>query len=135
VAQRLFEKLRGRVTVIYLVAESAESVERIAKEVKARLGERVDVIVGLDRINAVLTSLRRINAFSMVGAILTLIISTIITASINVLVVNERRVEIGILKAIGASNSEVVKQFLSESLILSSIAGIVGYAFFIGFAP
>jgi putative ABC transport system permease protein len=42
--------------------------------------------------------------------------------------VTERRAEIGLLKAIGAANSQVLAVFLAEAALLSSIGGLVGLA-------
>jgi len=40
--------------------------------------------------------------------------------------VMERRKEIGLMKAIGATNSLIIKQIMAESAILSLMGGIVG---------
>ena len=41
--------------------------------------------------------------------------------------VAERTREIGIRKAVGASNASIVSQFLIESLMMSLIGGLIGY--------
>ncbi|MDR1634907.1 MAG: FtsX-like permease family protein [Bifidobacteriaceae bacterium] len=43
-------------------------------------------------------------------------------------VVAERQAEIALRKALGASNREVEREFLSESLALGAVGGIVGTA-------
>ena len=43
--------------------------------------------------------------------------------------VQERTKEIGIRKAIGAKNSEITKQFLVESMTITSISGVIGIIF------
>ncbi len=49
-----------------------------------------------------------------------------------ILIVNERRVEIGIRRAIGARKRDIVLQFLMESSFISLIGGMAGV--FFGFA-
>ncbi len=39
----------------------------------------------------------------------------------------ERTREIGIRKAVGASNANIVSQFLIESLMMSMVGGLIGY--------
>lgn len=54
----------------------------------------------------------------------------------NIMLVNvaERTREIGIRKALGATNGDIVLQFLIESLALSILGGLVGYALGYGIA-
>lgn len=51
--------------------------------------------------------------------------------SIMILIVNERRVEIGIRRAVGSRKRDIILQFLMESSFISFIGGMVGVA--IGF--
>ena len=46
-----------------------------------------------------------------------------------IMAIIERRREIGVMKAIGASNSMVLKQILTESALISSIGGVAGICF------
>jgi putative ABC transport system permease protein len=43
-----------------------------------------------------------------------------------IMIVRERRREIGVIKAIGGTNRSVIGQFMTESLTLTFIGGVVG---------
>lgn len=68
------------------------------------------------------------NLFVGLGAI-ALLVGGIGIANVMVIAVIERRNEIGLRRALGATRFHIATQFLSESLLLSSIGGITGIIF------
>jgi putative ABC transport system permease protein len=64
--------------------------------------------------------------FIILIALISVLVSAINTANTIITSVLERYKEIGILKAIGARNSEVLKIFLFESSFLGFVSGVVG---------
>jgi len=75
------------------------------------------------------------NALTMVllgVALIVLLVSGIGIMNIMLATVNSRIREIGIRKAIGATNREIRFQFLSEAILISLIGGLIGI--FIGLA-
>lgn len=71
-------------------------------------------------------ALNIIIGFVILIAFISVIVSAVNTANTMVTSVIERTKEIGIIKAVGAKNSELIKIFLFESAFLGFIAGVVG---------
>ncbi len=55
-----------------------------------------------------------------------LIVGAVGVANIMIISVLERRSEIGLRRALGATKSQIRTQFLGESILLAAIGGIVG---------
>lgn len=69
-----------------------------------------------------------------IGAIsaISLLVAGILIMNISLISVSQRREEIGLLKAIGASSRQVRQLFMGESLLLISFGSITGIAFAFG---
>ncbi len=68
-----------------------------------------------------------LNLFVGLGAV-ALLVGTIGIANVMVIAVIERRNEIGLRRALGATKFHIASQFLTESLLLSVLGGITGVA-------
>lgn len=68
-----------------------------------------------------------INIIMSLIAGISLLVGGIGIMNIMLVAVAERTREIGLRKAVGASNGSIVMQFLTESLIISLLGGLVGY--------
>ncbi|MGK0208815.1 MAG: putative ABC transport system permease protein [Patescibacteria group bacterium] len=67
--------------------------------------------------------------FIILIALISVLVSSINTANTMITSVLERYKEIGVLKAIGARNSDIFNIFLFESSVLGAAAGIIGVGF------
>ncbi len=72
---------------------------------------------------APLNSIKSVSFYSLIGAV---IAGSVIVLMAMVMIVRERRREIGILKAIGASNLRVIFQFMSEALTFTILGAVIG---------
>ena len=73
-------------------------------------------------------SLSTVQNISLIGFIAALVTAGLIVLLIMIMVVRERRREIGVLKAIGASNRTIGVQFVIEALVLVVMGSVVGAA-------
>jgi putative ABC transport system permease protein len=86
---------------------------------------------GIQTINTVLLSIQ----FVIIGiALISLLVGGIGITNTMYTSVLERRKEIGIMKSIGAKNSDIITIFLAESALLGLVGGIVGIIIGLGLA-
>ncbi len=79
-----------------------------------------DVMALKSQATAMITTLGRISA------VVSFLIGAIGILSIMILIVNERRVEIGIRRAVGSRKRDIILQFLLESSFISFLGGLAG---------
>ena len=73
-------------------------------------------------------------AITTVVAIIAIIVGGIGIMNIMLVSVAERTHEIGIRKAVGATDSQIIKQFLIEALVMSTSGGVIGLIIAYGLA-
>ncbi len=66
-------------------------------------------------------------AFIGIAGIICLIVAGFVLANLFLLSVKERTKEIGIRRAIGARRRDILVQFLGESVIVTTLGGMVGF--------
>lgn len=72
------------------------------------------------------TVLTKLQSLVFIVTAVVLVLTMICVATTMTAVITERRREIGLRKALGAYNSSIVGEFMSEGLLLGGIGGIIG---------
>ena len=72
------------------------------------------------------TVLSKLQALILLVTIIVLALTMITVATTMTAVVSERRNEIGLRKAIGASDGSILAEFMGEGILLGAVGGIVG---------
>ena len=118
-------KIRVRVDSIANVAAVANDLQQLPG---------VDAVTAAEQVSTAKTTLGSMAAATLYGSLLLFAIGGVLVVFIMILATRERINEIGTLKAIGASNWEIVKQFLAEVLAVTALAaaGAVGTAALFG---
>lgn len=114
----------GSVTSAIATVDSSDNLASATTAIKSILGDKADITNSQDAADATakpLESVATIALFSLIGA---LVAGAVIILLTMLMIVRERRREIGVMKAIGASNLSIMWQFVVESLTLT-LAGLV----------
>jgi len=117
---------------IYLSVATPQDVVPATEAIKRVLQSRhrPESVYSVQNLNQLLTVAGKIaDALTLVGmlvAFVTLLVSGIGIMNIMLATVTSRIREIGIRKAIGATNREIRLQFLAEAIVISMTGGIVG---------
>lgn len=121
--------------IIVAQVKDKDLMERTKEDIEKLLRKRRDVDVGkedfevstpdamLDSVNSVLGG---VQAFIIVIASISIFVGAVGIVNTMTTSVMERRKEIGIMKAIGAKNSQIFMQFLIESGLLGLAGGMFG---------
>jgi len=123
------QRLSGQGNVVSSATATVDSADNLASAttaIKNDLGSNADVQSAQDEANNTVQPLKNVQSISLISLIGALIAAAIIVFLTMVMIVRERRREIGILKAIGASNMKVMFQFMSEALTLTILAAVIG---------
>jgi putative ABC transport system permease protein len=119
----------GQVSNIVVQVDSIDNVSSVQSAIKTQLGSKADVVSAQDASSESLQPLENIKTISLYSLIGALIAGAVIIFLTMMMIVRERRKEIGVLKAIGASNIKVTLQFIVESLVLTLMGGVLGVIF------
>ena len=104
--------------------ESLNDASRIAREVENEMGFSGSTLQTLlDQVNRIFAILQVM--LSSVG-LLALGVASIGIVNTMIMAIYERTREIGILKALGASNGDVLRMFMVEARLIGLLGGIVG---------
>jgi putative ABC transport system permease protein len=123
--QRLYN-LDG-VTTVTVQADDVSNVDTVVTEIRTVFdANTADVVTTTDMYNRIGSSVTNAASSSQTGMVVSFIVAAVVILMAVLLVVRQRVREIGILKAIGASNWRIGVQFGIETLIVSLVAAVVG---------
>lgn len=117
----------SEISNIIVTAHSVDDVEAVVADIKEVLGDAADVTASEENALVAVESLRSVERVSIIGFVIALAAAGVIIFLTMLMIVRERRREIGVLKAIGGSNRSIVAQFVVEAIVLVAISAVVGF--------
>jgi ABC-type antimicrobial peptide transport system permease subunit len=115
----------GDVNLLFIKADQ-EKITGLASEMKGILGDKATVATP-DSFLKLLGSLFALSdKFTLAASLIAIIIAVLIAFKTMAGNIAERAKEIGVLKAVGWTNRNVVSQLMSESVVQCFMAGILG---------
>lgn len=117
----------GDITSATATVDSITSVNGAVTAIQNKLGSSVADVTSEEASSAsALAPLQNIATISLVSLIGAVVAGSVIILLTMLMIVRERRREIGVLKAIGASNIKVMFQFMTEAITFTLISAVVG---------
>jgi putative ABC transport system permease protein len=117
-------------------AESADLVERTVRDIELTLREAHNISDPEDDDFFVVTQAGVVDQIGSILSILTAFLTSVVAIALvvggigvmNIMLVSvtERTKEIGLRKAIGATNKDILWQFIAEASILTGLGGLIG---------
>ena len=110
-------------------------IDILTKRLKERHGREDFTIISQEQALEVLSSVLNILTFA-VGALggISLLVGAVGILTIMTMAVTERTSEIGLLRALGARERQVLTLFLGEAMLLSALGGLAGLLLGVGIA-
>jgi putative ABC transport system permease protein len=121
---------------IFLRADDPKNVDKMAYDISRTLRETHDLGLSEEDDFDIQTQKNVIEQIETIISVFTAFLVTVVSVSLivggigimNIMLVSvfERTKEIGLRKALGATRKDILKQFLFEAIILTSIGGMIG---------
>jgi putative ABC transport system permease protein len=120
---------------ITVYAQTYEQADALAAKMRSTLGNAFDVVTEASTYASTINGLNTAQNSIKLALIVAIVTATLVIIFAVFITVRERTMEIGTLKAIGASHWQVIRQFWGEVLALSVVAALLAIALLVTLGP
>lgn len=111
---------------INVIPENKTDANALVAEIKDQVSN-VNVQTLDQQLDAIQQGLAVFNAILLSSAVLAAIIGGLAVVNTMIMSVSERTPEIGLKKAIGATNGDIIREFLLEAAVIGLLGGAIGF--------
>ena len=115
----------GKISIIFIKVKEGVSIAKVVADIR-NVNPTVGVMTRGDIGTDVRTTLSDIIRVFSVTILISSLLALLLAWSTFTVLANERRREVGILRAIGAHQSHIMKIFLAEAMLISTMGGLAG---------
>lgn len=119
---------KGNISVIFAKIKKGYDPYHVGLDIEGRIIE-VDVVARREMGGELLSKLSDINKVFMISTLMAALLTIFLVWAIFSAIANERTQEIGIMRAVGAKESQVVQLFILEVIVLGVLGSLLGMAF------
>ena len=116
---------RGQVSDFSVKLQDGANADQVASQIQSTLGNVRAVTVNSLVQSASLKLSGLLSIFSYAGG-LVWVGSVLLVSTVTTLAVNERRTEIGLIRAVGGTRGFIRRMITAQTLLLASVAGLIG---------
>lgn len=117
----------GQISLIFTKVKKGFDPYEVGRTVEGNIVE-VDVVARSDMGKEILSTLKDINKIFLITIVMSSILAIFLVWAIFSAIANERSREVGIMRAVGAKESHIVKLFMMEVFLVGLIGSLIGLA-------
>ncbi|MCS7121096.1 MAG: ABC transporter permease [Archaeoglobaceae archaeon] len=130
VSEDYFEKIsNARINLVVVKVKSLENVEEVKSTIEKTINRKDERVVVFELkiiVERISEAFNQINLFLIAIASVSLLVAGVSILNVMLISTIERTKEIGVMRAIGAQRSTVMKIFLMEAMVLGLIGSTIG---------
>jgi ABC-type lipoprotein release transport system permease subunit len=128
--KKTYASTRDGFSWVFVTVDNTDNIVAVTSQLKNSVGAYADILSPINTANFISSSGAAITRIGLIGTGAAGFLASIVVFFVTLITVRERKREIGTLKAIGASNTHIIGQFLAESIILTLLGSGIAIILF-----